>query len=98
MSLHHSGSKAASIGILCGQAVAEIAKNDGLNLFGNISGQTYNLVPYSDYTHYSPVNTPYNLVDKTKWQPLINPVKNSLGQFCEQVSVGLGRLVFWAAA
>ena len=83
--LHHPGSKAASIGIKCGLAVAELATHDSLNLFGNITGQKYNLVPYSDYTNYAPVNTGYKLVDKTRWQPLINPVKNSLGQFAEQV-------------
>ena len=85
VTLHHPGSRAAAIGIRCGSALAEIAQTDVLNLLGTISGQIYNLVPYSDYTNYTPANTAYNLVDKTRWQPLIIPVKNSLGQFCEQV-------------
>ena len=85
--LHHPGSKAASIGIRCGLAVAELALHDTLNLLGNITGRKYNLVPYSDYTGYAPVNTAYKLNDPTRWQPLINPVKNSLGQFAEQVGL-----------
>ncbi|MFN7979057.1 MAG: vanadium-dependent haloperoxidase [Vicinamibacterales bacterium] len=40
--------------------------DDGANQLGNLS----NGAPYSDYTGYTPVNTPDALVDPNRWQPL----------------------------
>jgi hypothetical protein len=46
---------------------------DGMNVLGDEGGRTYNRVPWSDYTGYQPVNTPYKLINPSRWQPQIAP-------------------------
>jgi hypothetical protein len=46
--------------------VLEIRHHDGSNQLGDVNGGA----PYSDYTGYTPVNTPDVVVDKWHWQPL----------------------------
>jgi hypothetical protein len=62
------------IGNLAGKAVVAAAVNDGANQLGNI-GRKYNGQPYEDYTGYVPVNTAYNLIDPSRWQP--HPFKHT---------------------
>lgn len=42
-----------------------------MNQLGDEGGQKYNRRPYADYTGYKPVNTPYALIDPSRWQPLV---------------------------
>ena len=53
-----------------GNRVAALAlaacHDDGANQLGTLSGGA----PYSDYTGYAPVNTPDQLSDPNRWQPL----------------------------
>jgi hypothetical protein len=55
------------IGNLAAQAVVEGRMNDGSNQSGSIAQS--NGERYSDYTGYSPVNSPDNIVELAKWQP-----------------------------
>jgi hypothetical protein len=54
--------------LACG-AVLERRHDDGANQLGDRNGGA----PYSDYTGYTPVNTPELLVDPNRWQPLRTP-------------------------
>jgi len=54
------------VGNLACAAVLEFRHDDGANQLGDRS----NGPPYSDYTGYVPVNTPEQLVDPSRWQPL----------------------------
>lgn len=73
-----------SIGIINGQVVMEKFLQDGFNQLGDANGKRFHLVPYEDTTDYEPVNTPKKLVDPTKWQPLVKPIKGTNGQFTIQ--------------
>jgi hypothetical protein len=46
---------------------------DGMNVLGHEGGRRYNPRPWSDYTGYRPVNTPYELTDPSRWQPQLIP-------------------------
>jgi hypothetical protein len=46
---------------------------DGMNVLGDEGGRKYNPRPWSDYTGYEPVNTPYKQVNPSRWQPLLFP-------------------------
>ncbi len=63
-------SRPAGIGNVAAQAVIEFRHHDGSNQLGDLSSSH---VPYSDYTGYTPVNTPTQLNDPNRWQPLIVP-------------------------
>jgi hypothetical protein len=53
-------------------------QNDGWNNFGLLpDGNPAQAQNYSDYTNFVPANTPYELTDITKWQPLLED--NNLG-------------------
>lgn len=67
----------AGVGNAASATVLAVRHHDGSN-------QTGDLAPgaYSDYTGYKPVNTPTNLVDPNRWQPLL--VVNSQGQTMTQ--------------
>ena len=56
----------AGIGNVACNAVLDFRHNDGSNQLGNLNGGA----PYSDYTGYTPVNTPDAIVDPNHWQPL----------------------------
>ncbi|CAH1194472.1 conserved exported hypothetical protein [Candidatus Nitrotoga sp. BS] len=56
---------AAGIGNVTAQAVLEFRHHDGSNQLGDL-----NPGAYSDYTGYTPVNTPTEINDPNRWQPL----------------------------
>jgi hypothetical protein len=70
------------IGNVAGSAVAAARERDGMNQLGDEGGRVYDLRPYSDYTGYVPVNTPWKLSDPSRWQPLFTTPGNGtfLGQ------------------
>lgn len=57
------------VGNRAGQAVVAARERDGMNQLGDEGGRIYNRQPYADYTGYQPVNTAYELVDPSRWQP-----------------------------
>lgn len=66
------------VGNVAAAAVIQFRRNDGSNQLGNLNGGA----PYSDYTGYLPVNSPTQIVDPTRWQPLSVP--NGNGGFVTQ--------------
>jgi len=56
---------AAGVGNVAAKAVLEFRHHDGSNQLGDL-----NPGAYSDYTGYSPVNTPTEINDPNRWQPL----------------------------
>jgi hypothetical protein len=71
-------STAVGIGNSTAAAVISFRHHDGANQLGDLNGGT----PYSDYTFYIPVNTPDQIVDPNRWQPL--RVANGSGGFTVQ--------------
>jgi hypothetical protein len=63
------------VGNVAAAAVIQFRRNDGSNQLGNLNGGA----PYSDYTGYTPVNSPFQIVDPARWQPLAVP--NGSGGF-----------------
>ena len=70
---------AIGIGNVAAQAVIEFRHHDGSNQLGDLGSSGK---PYSDYTGYTPVNTPDAIIDPAKWQPL--RVSDGHGGFVEQ--------------
>ena len=70
------------IGNTAGRAIVEARENDGMNQLGNEGDCRGGCQPYEDYTHYVPVNTAYELIDPSRWQP--NIISNNFGQFSVQ--------------
>jgi hypothetical protein len=66
------------IGNLAGKGVLAARARDGMNLLGEV-GRRYNPRPFADYTGYRPVNTAFELVDPSRWQPLLTPHRRRLG-------------------
>ena len=64
------------IGNRAGTAVAAARERDGMNQLGDEGGRTYNRRPYEDYLGYEPVNSPYELRDPSRWQPLFTTPGN----------------------
>jgi hypothetical protein len=58
----------AGVGNVAAAAVIEYRRHDGANQFGEEPGS--NGEPYSDFTHYRPINTPEQLLDRTCWIPI----------------------------
>jgi hypothetical protein len=58
----------AGIGNVAAQAVLAFRHHDGSNQLGNLAPGAY-----SDYTSYLPLNSPEELVDPNRWQPLRQP-------------------------
>ena len=54
------------IGNVAAAAVLKFRHADGSNQLGDLNGGT----AYSDYTGYTPVNTPDEIIDPDRWQPL----------------------------
>jgi hypothetical protein len=67
------------IGNLAGRAVIAARLRDGMNQLGD-EGRRYNPRPYLDYTGYRPVNTAYELVDASRWQPQLTPHRRRNGE------------------
>ncbi|MFE6288282.1 vanadium-dependent haloperoxidase [Streptomyces sp. NPDC057877] len=63
---------AVGIGNRAGKAVVAARLHDGMNVLGD-KGRRYNGRPFEDYTGYRPVNTPYKLVNPSRWQPVPEP-------------------------
>ncbi len=59
---------AAAIGNLAARCVLDARRNDGFNHFGDING-----VEWLDTTGYVPTNSPQQLTDPSRWQPLLIP-------------------------
>jgi hypothetical protein len=74
------------IGNLAGKAVVRVREHDGMNQLGDEAGCKYNCLPYVDYTHYNPVNSPQELDFPSRWQPPIGPAAH-IGQFSSQIGV-----------
>ncbi|MFE6288285.1 DUF6851 domain-containing protein [Streptomyces sp. NPDC057877] len=66
-------SSPVGIGNVAAKHVWEFLKSDGMNVLGDEGGRKYNRVPWSDYTGYTPVNTPYKLSHPSRWQPQLGP-------------------------
>ncbi|MEZ0069974.1 hypothetical protein ABIA32_006022 [Streptacidiphilus sp. MAP12-20] len=69
---------AVGIGNTAGKAALKARERDGMNFLGD-EGRAYNGQPYDDYTGYQPVNTAYELVDPSRWQPAIGPHARRIG-------------------
>lgn len=63
------------VGNVAAAALIQFRRNDGSNQLGNLNGGA----PYSDYSGYMPVNSPTQIIDPTRWQPLSVP--NGSGGF-----------------
>ncbi|MDB9372049.1 vanadium-dependent haloperoxidase [Nodularia sphaerocarpa] len=72
-------STAIGIGNLVAKSLLDFRQNDGSNQLGNL---TPSGIPYADYTGYQPVNTPDQVNDINRWQPL--RVSDGQGGFVEQ--------------
>jgi hypothetical protein len=59
---------ATGIGNVAAAAVLEFRHHDGSNQLGDLAPGSY-----ADYTGYQPVNTPTQVVDPNRWQPLAIP-------------------------
>ena len=60
---------AIGLGNSAGNAVVAFRERDGMNQLGDEGGRVYNLQPYRDYTGYRPVNTAYEILNPSRWQP-----------------------------
>lgn len=67
----NSTSKKTAVGLgnSAGDAVASFREHDGMNQLGDEGGRLYNLQPYRDYTGYKAVNTAYEIINPSRWQP-----------------------------
>ena len=68
-----------AIGNFAGKCVLEGRWHDGFNQSGE---DTPSGVPFQDSTNYTPVNSAKELVDPSRWQPLVYPVSH--GKFVTQ--------------
>ncbi|MFE6288286.1 DUF6851 domain-containing protein [Streptomyces sp. NPDC057877] len=66
-------SSPVGIGNVAAKNVWNFIKSDGMNVLGDGGGRKYHRVPWADYTGYQPVNTPYKLVNPSRWQPQLGP-------------------------
>jgi hypothetical protein len=57
------------LGNSAGNAVVAFREHDGMNQLGDEGGRQFNLQPYRDYTGYKPVNTAYEILNPSRWQP-----------------------------
>jgi len=60
---------AVGLGNSAGNAVVAFREHDGMNQLGDEGGRLYNRQPYRDYTGYQPVNTAYEILNPSRWQP-----------------------------
>ncbi len=66
------------IGNIAGKAAVRVRSRDGMNVRGD-EGRAYNGQPYDDYTGYQPVNSAYELVNPSRWQPAAHPHRRRVG-------------------
>ncbi|MFE4263137.1 DUF6851 domain-containing protein [Streptomyces sp. NPDC056883] len=69
---------AAGIGNIAGKAALKARAKDGMNFLGD-EARKYNGRQYEDYTGYQPVNTAYELVNPSRWQPATVPHTRRVG-------------------
>jgi hypothetical protein len=62
--------RAVGVGNLAAEAMLRFCHSDGANQLGDLGPAG---LPYSDYTGYEAVNTPVDVVDPNRWQPLSHP-------------------------
>ncbi|WP_049575621.1 DUF6851 domain-containing protein [Streptomyces sp. SBT349] len=67
------------IGNIAGKAIVRARAGDGMNHLGDMD-RAYNGQPFEDYTGYEPVNTPYRLVNPSRWQPAVHRHRRRLGE------------------
>ncbi|WP_199850434.1 DUF6851 domain-containing protein [Streptomyces sp. CMB-StM0423] len=79
------------IGNIAGKSVFEARKNDGMNFLGYEGGRKYNPRPWADYTGYRPVNTAFDVVNPSRWQPQLQAHNG------RRVGGGPGDLGIWVA-
>lgn len=79
------------IGNKAGYAIVAVRERDGMNQLGDEGGQKYNRRPYSNYTNYSPVNTAYQLLDPSRWQPAITTDGSGIFKVQQFVTAQLGQ-------
>jgi len=84
-------STAVGIGNVAGQAVALGRERDGMNQLGDADGRSYNPEPYQDTTGYQPVNTAYQLIDPSRWQPDLQRQGTGLYKIQQFVTPQFGR-------
>jgi hypothetical protein len=66
------------IGNLAGKGIVKFAQQDGMNMLG-FQGRKYNPTPFADYTGYRSVNTAFELINPSRWQPQLGPHHRRLG-------------------
>jgi len=66
------------IGNLTGKGAVRAHVQDGMNFLGD-EGRKYNGKAFDDYTGYQPVNSAYELVDPSRWQPAMGPHARRVG-------------------
>jgi hypothetical protein len=66
------------IGNLVGKGAVGAHLRDGMNFLGD-EGRKYNGLPFDDYTGYQPVNSAYELVNASRWQPAMHPHARRVG-------------------
>jgi hypothetical protein len=62
-------------------------QDDGWNADGTTPDGTTQAQRFSDYSNFVPANSPYELTDITKWQPLLESARN--GYFVAQTHVAV---------
>ena len=76
----HNLDSPVAIGNLAAKCMHEGRQNDGFNYFGHETGGQR----MADTTGYVTVNTPYELVDPSRWQPLVLQAGGHLGKYAAQ--------------
>ncbi|WP_139559104.1 vanadium-dependent haloperoxidase [Methylotetracoccus oryzae] len=79
------------IGNVAGNAVVAFREHDGMNQLGDEGGRTFNRFPYMDSTGFKPVNTAYEILDPTRWQPLVVTQGNGIFRVQQYVTPQLAR-------
>ena len=73
----HDLESPVAIGNLAAKCVIEGREHDGFNQFGYETAGVF----MADTTNYTTLNTGYELVDPSRWQPLIVPLGDRIGKF-----------------
>lgn len=66
------------IGNMAGDGVVARALVDGMNQTGDDGNCVYNCEPFQDTTGYRPVNSIYEVIDASRWQPYIHTSGNGI--------------------
>ncbi len=66
------------IGNMAADAVLAAQLHDGMNQLGDEGGCRCNCLPYANYLGYRPVNTAYDLIAASRWQPYVKHSGNGI--------------------